>query len=214
MPVKKVAAKQPEASSAYFSYAHVNGWESRKGYIGPGRVVSVSEHLLRIFGCKQGESLYGPEGDRLAGRYKGNGKDWTRPDDCCDWEPAFLSKSKTNQIFAYMIFAVLITGGFLIFLRYSSHQITSHESTTAAVVAALPVQPQAVAQWATSAWPPAAGQFAMAASRMPANATPASGVLSLATPAMAPSFPVFTVGPITVLAGSADAPRAKTFINR
>jgi len=91
-----------DASSAYAVYAKEQGWLDRKGGLGPGRVVGVGEHIVRIFGFKRSESLYGIEGDRLAQKYDRRGWDWVG-DVAEECQPAFLSLSQDNELIAYMI---------------------------------------------------------------------------------------------------------------
>lgn len=73
------------------------------------RVPTVKEHLLRVFGHKRGESLYGSEGDKLAAQYPQKKWNWVLGYD--EPIPLFLEQSRQNQAKAYcvLIGAALIT---------------------------------------------------------------------------------------------------------
>jgi hypothetical protein len=182
----KIDQNLPHACAAYYTYAQER-WGVRKGHLGPHRVVSIGEHMLRIVGLKHGP-LYGTEGNRLAQDFGERDLTWTG-NGACDWEPGYITQSKMNKLYAYIALGLIGTAAFLTGLHFIAHHKAEVAPMTAALVGP-PMAPQlAIEQFNTT----------IAASPAPAQ---------FGTPAYT------TTGPITIFADTASGLRARTIINR
>lgn len=192
----KMDQNLPHACAAYYSYAQEK-WGARKGHLSPYSVVSIGEHMLRALGLKHGP-LYGVAGDRSAERYGDKDLDWTGSV-ACDWEPGYITRSKMNKVYAYILLGVIGSIGFLAGLHFIAHHKPALAPLTAALVGPPMTQHQAMEQLNTTLAASAPPQFGM----------------PVGMPTYATSGPVYTTsGPITIFAETASGPRARTIINR
>lgn len=78
----------------------------------PVRVPTVKEYMLRLFGFKRNQSLFGVEGDKIASAYPRKRWDWAIGSD--EPIPVFLEQSRQNQTKAYVSLIALAIFGFFI----------------------------------------------------------------------------------------------------